>query len=146
MSIMTSQKIKIEELELLSSEPEIANQKCEKCSFVAKDSKILKKHMKQAHGQGKKCKYCPEISEDETRLRKHIEKQHSYVFTCEVCTAKFKTLYDAREHAKKPCGSIKPREVVINIDVDDTNRCNACSISFSNNTNLENHMEKEHNV
>ena len=52
---VASQKIKIEELELLFSEPKLTNQKCEKCSFVAKDSRILKKHMKQAHLQGKKC-------------------------------------------------------------------------------------------
>ena len=28
----------------------------------------------------------------------------------------FKALIDARDHAKKPCGGIKPKEVVIDIE------------------------------
>ena len=146
---VTAQKIHIEELEKqLENQPEVAKQKCEKCSFVGKDSMTLMKHKKQAHGQGTKCKYCPLVVADEAKLKKHIEKQHKseYEFKCEVCMSTFKALIDARDHAKKPCGGIKPKEVVIDIEEsDDTHTCNACSISFSSNKNLEEHIEKKHN-
>ena len=144
---VTAQKIRIEELELLTSEPDISNQKCGKCSFAAIDSKQLGKHMKQAHGQGKICTKCEQVFADETKLRKHKEKHHrsEWQFACEVCKNTFKTLNDAREHTKRSCASIKPKEVVIDIEeLDDTHRCNACSISFLNNNVLEKHMEKEH--
>ena len=146
---VTAQKIRIEELELLTSEPDIANQKCGKCSFAASDSKQLGKHMKQSHGHGKICAQCGQVFADETKMRKHKDKHHKaeWQFACEVCKKTFKTVNDARDHAIKPCGSIKPREVVIDIEeVDDTHRCNACSISFNNNNSLEKHMEKEHQL
>ena len=81
------QKIRIQELELLTNEPNIANQKCKKGSFAASDSNQLEKHMQQAHGQRKTCNQCAQVCEDEIKMRKHKEKHHrpEWKFKCEVC-------------------------------------------------------------
>ena len=42
---------------------------------------------------------------------------------------------------------MKSKQVVVDIEeLDDTHRCNACSISFSDNDALEKHMEEEHQI
>ena len=103
--------------------------------------------MKHAHGQGKTCTECPQIFSNTEKLRSHRAKHHkkAWKFTCEVCKITFKTLNEAREHSNEPCGNMKYTDDINDTEEsNDTNRCNACSINFSSNQNLEMHMEKEH--
>ena len=83
---VTMQKTRIEELELLNSEPEVANQECEKCKFMARDSQGLGKHMKEVHGQGISCTKCPQVFGDKNKLSKHMGKQHKkdWSFVCYI--------------------------------------------------------------
>ena len=116
---------------------------------MARDSQWLGKHRKEVHGHGINCAKCCQVYGDKTKLSKHMAKHHKkeWSFACEVCKTTFKTLSEAREHALKPCGGIKSKPVVIDIEeVDNKHRCNACSISFSNNDALEKHMEEEHQI
>ena len=138
---VTEQKLKIEELELVTSEPEINSQKFKIYSFVTKNSKTLLMHTKQTPGQGKTCIDCPQIPSDKEKLRipraKHHKKARSCV--CEVCKTTFRTLNDARTHSTKLFGNMKSNDVVINMEeLDENNQYNACSIKFTSNTNLEN--------
>ena len=73
---VTVQKTKIQELEFLNSEPQVANQKCEKCKFIARDSQVLGKHMKQVHGQGINCANCSQVFDDKTKLSNHMGRHH----------------------------------------------------------------------
>ena len=74
-------------------------------------------------------------------MRSHLPETNYF---CEVCQKTFKTLIDAQTHSQKPCGNIKQREVVIDIEDGETHSCNACSTSFDSNNELEEHMEKHH--
>ena len=89
---VTMQKTKNEELELLTSEPEVAYQKCEQCKFMARDSKVLGKHMKGVHGYGINCAKCSQVFGDKTKLSKHMGKHHKkdWSFVCEVCKTTLK--------------------------------------------------------
>ena len=58
----------------------------------------------------------------------------------------FKTLNDARTHSQGPCGNIKQKGVVIDIEESvESHKCNACLTSYNSNDDLEEHMEKHHN-
>ena len=78
----------------------------------------------------------------------HIKNHQSGTeYQCDICKNRFKSLSDARAHSRKSCGNITQKEVVIEIEdveQDQDHRCNACSISYSNNTYLEKHMEEHH--
>ena len=141
---------KVEKLESKKKEIEIVNQKCRKCNIVVKGDKSLQTHMKEAHGtkQGKKCTQCPEVLATEVLWRKHI-KDHlmDKQFFCEICMKTFQVLEEAQSHSTKPCGPIKEKEVVVDIeDSEECNTCNACSKSFKNNEDLEKHIEEKHDV
>ena len=149
--VVAAQKIKIKDLEskTKADEPEVVNQKCEKCNNVFRNRKLLKKHMKEAHGvkEGKRCPQCPETLPNNLEFRKHV-KDHlmDKEFFCELCKETFRRLEDAQAHAGKPCANIKRKEVVIEMEViEETNNCNACSTTYTSNARLEQHMESEHN-
>ena len=165
-SLVTSLKMKVEELELLSAGHEVVNQKCTKCSIMTEDSKTLTKHMQDVHGvkqQKVKCPQCPQLFTDKTMFRKHIKihkmKQNMLEFYCEVCHMKFKQLEDAKNHNLQPCGNIKKTDVVNNLQEPSSstkyseesntvtketasNKCNACTKVFKTNENLESHIEQ----
>jgi uncharacterized C2H2 Zn-finger protein len=121
---------KIEKFESKNEDIEVVNQKCRKCNMVVKYGKSLQTHMKEAHGikLGKKCTQCPEVLATGAIWRQHI-KDHlmDKQFYCEICKKTFQRLEEAQSHTTKPCGPIKAKGVVIDIeDSEEGHTCNAC--------------------
>ena len=112
--------------------------------------KTLQNHMKEVHRvrTGNNCEYCPRIFSNERKLKKHKEDHHKdETFYCDICKKVFRHLEEARTHSLKPCGAIKQKEVIIEIEEEDKDhKCNACDISYNNNEDLERHMEENHTV
>ena len=144
---VAAQKIKINELELAATASDRGRKKCEKCDVAPKKGETVKP-VKAVHG-GKvlvKCTKCPQLRANAKDMRKHM-KTHlpELEYACEICQKTFKTLNEARTHSQGPCGNIKQKRVVIDIEESvETHSCNACATSYHSNDELEMHMEKHH--
>ena len=163
-SSVTALKPKVKELEVISVDDIVVNQKCTKCDTKTKDSKTLALHMKEVHGvkeQRVKCPKCHATFTDKSKFKKHTKEHKSDIeFYCDVCKTVFKLLKEAQEHTQKPCGNIKQKnatsdkeevnrsstdsEDVTVIKETAANQCNACDKIFKTNQNLENHIELVH--
>ena len=131
-----------------SKKPEVTevDQKCDKCKFICKDSKIMKSHIAYVHSR-QDCHLCAETFTSKAALRNHVKKHlnNELQYTCGVCNKNYKNIEDAKEHAMQVCGSIVEKGGSSETESPDIlHSCKACNATFNRKSSLDKHSKENH--
>ena len=109
---------------------------CDKCPRMFSTSKLLYFHKTRSHGDPVGCDICQKVLKNKASLSHHMRNVHEpSKFTCSLCGKGLKTLRNLKFH-ETMCGSFRRNKGHI--------PCHVCHKTYSNEDNLQAHVEKAH--
>lgn len=121
--------------------------KCVQCGFYCTSREVLKDHVRQIHSKDT-CAICGKFVLFK-KMKYHMRK-HGFdtLFECTYCTKVFRSSNDVNEHIRLMHSSEKSIEIgnsaEINANISIEVFCVLCSTKFSNQSELEVHMDEQH--